>query len=49
MREDYSFDSCHYYRVILDLNTGIWWHFYYDEITKISNIPYGLYTRENHQ
>ena len=42
-----SLEYGHYFSSVFDTNTGIWWHCYGDEITKISDFIEGVYTRNS--
>ena len=44
-----SLDCGHYVSDVFDSSTGIWWHCDDDNITKLSDLPYGVYYRETHK
>ena len=44
-----SLDFCKYVSDVFDSITGIWWYRDDDNITKISDLPKGVYIRESHQ
>ena len=41
MHEGYLFNISHYYSYVLYFNTGIWWYFNDDEVTKIKDFQKG--------
>ena len=44
-----SLDCVYYVSDVFDTNTGIWWYFDDDDITKISDLTEGVYMRETHK
>ena len=48
MYDDDSLDYIYYISDVFDTNTQIWWHRDAENITKISDLPEGVYTRESH-
>ena len=49
MNDGDSLDCGNYVSDIFDTNTVFWWHCDDVNITKISDLPEGVYTRESHQ
>ena len=41
MHEGYLFNISHYYSYVLYFNTGIWWYFNDDKVTKIKDFQKG--------
>ena len=45
MHDGSSLDCEHYISDVFYVNTGIWWHYYNDKTTQISDFTEGVYTR----
>ena len=49
MNDGDSLDCGNYVSDVFDTNTGIWCHYYDDNITQISYFPEGFYIRDIHK